>query len=74
MCSLPRMGSSDVTKNPVPLRPAIACFLLTACNDVLLFIFVEDNGTSLMMNQMKKALRIYRNKNFVYGFTHTHRQ
>ena len=60
--NLPRMRSGDVTKNSVPLRPAIASFLLTARNDVIFFIFMKDNGTSLTKKKIRKQpLRIYHN-------------
>ena len=48
---LPGMSSSDVTKNSVPLRPSITRFLFAASNDVILFVFVQNNGASLIRSK-----------------------
>lgn len=68
------MCSGDVTKNSVPLRPAVASFLLTARNDVIFLILMKDNGTSLTRKNIKNNLKNLSQLNRVYSVNHAYPQ
>lgn len=51
------MCFGDVIKNFVLFGLVIVSFLFIVCNDVIFFIFMKDNGMSLMRKNIKNNFK-----------------
>lgn len=52
------MGFGNAAKNLIPRRSPIASFLPTPCNDVLFFIFMQNNSTCLLKHKNSDLVTI----------------